>query len=135
MISIIADNTVATNGLINFTNQLNGVIQNPLDFAFSMMPPSFNQGLYLIQNPQQIINNALGQVPELNNFLGQISSITGFGLNGNMGFGLQSVLQGLQGGVLASILNGFATQFSILSQNHLKRQSAKRYFIWNWKKS
>lgn len=107
--------TTFTNGLINFTNQLNGVIQNPLDFAFSMMPPSFNQGLYLIQNPQQIINNALGQVPELNNFLGQISSITGFGLNGNMGFGLQSVLQGLQGGVLASILNGFATQFSILA--------------------
>lgn len=104
-----------TNNLLTFSNSLNSAIQNPLDLAFSMMPPSFNQGMYILQNPQQLVNNLLGQVPELNNFLGQISSITGFGLNGNMGFGLQSVLQGLQGGVLASILNGFATQFSILA--------------------
>lgn len=107
--------TAFTNNLINFSNLLNGVIQNPLDFAFSLLPPSFNQGLYLIQNPQQIVNNLLGQIPGLNNFLGNISQITGFGLNGNMGYGLQSVLQGLQGGVLSGILNGFATQFSILA--------------------
>jgi len=107
--------TAFTNNLISFSNLLNGALQNPLDFAFSMMPPSVSQGLYLIQNPQQIVNNLLSQVPELNNLLGQISSITGFGLNGNMGFGLQSVLQGLQGGVLASILNGFGTQFSIIA--------------------
>lgn len=107
--------TQFTNGLINISNSLNGLIQNPLDFAFSMMPPSFTQGLYLIQNPQQIINDLLAQVPEVNNLINQISSITGFGLNGNMGYGLQATLQGLQGGVLASILNGFATQFSILA--------------------
>ena len=32
-----------------------------------------------------------------------------------MGYGLQSVLEGLQGGVLSSILQGFSTQFSILA--------------------
>jgi hypothetical protein len=107
--------TAFTNNLISFTNTINGALQNPLDAAFSLFPPSFNQGVYILQNPQQLFNNLLGQVPGLNNFLGQISSVTGFGLNGNMGFGLQSVLQGLQGGVMASILNGFATQFSILA--------------------
>lgn len=107
--------TAFTNNIINFSNSLNGIIQNPLDFAFSFMPPSFNQGLYLIQNPQQIVNGLLAQVPEVGNIIGQFSSITGFGLNGNMGYGLQATLQGLQGGVLASILNGFATQFSILA--------------------
>lgn len=107
--------TAFTNNIISFSNTLNGVIQNPLDFAFSMMPPSFQQGLYLIQNPQQVINNLLNQVPAIGDVIGQFSSITGFGLNGNMGYGLQATLQGLQGGVLASILNGFATQFSILA--------------------
>jgi hypothetical protein len=104
-----------TSGLITYTNQLNGLVQNPLDFAVSLLPPSVSQGIYTIQNPQQIVNQLLGQVPELNNFLGQIQSISGFGLNGNMGYGLLSVIQGLQGGVLASIMNGFATQFSILA--------------------
>jgi phage-related protein len=107
--------TQFTNNLINITNTLNGIVQNPLDFAFSLLPPSVSEGIYLIQNPQQIINDLLSQVPEVNNFLGSISQITGYGLNGNMGYGLQSVLQGVQGGVLAGILNGFSTQFSILA--------------------
>lgn len=104
-----------TNNLLNFSNTLNGFLQSPLDYAFAILPPSVSEGLYNLQNPQQIVNNLLGQVPELNNFLGKISSVTGFGLNGNMGYGLQSVLQGLQGGVLASILNGFSRQFSIIA--------------------
>lgn len=105
-----------TNNLINITGTLNGIIQSPLDFAFSFLPPSILQGLYSIQNPQQFVNQLLNQLPpEIQNVFGQISTVTGFGFNGNMGFGLQSVLQGLQGGVLASILNGFATQFSIIA--------------------
>jgi len=107
--------TEFTNNVLNFANTLNGIMQSPLDYAFAMMPPSITQGLYVLQNPQQLINQALAQVPQVGNLLGQISSITGFGLNGNMGFGLQSVLQGLQGGVLASVFNGFARQFSILA--------------------
>lgn len=104
-----------TNNLLNFSNTLNGVLQSPLDYAFALLPASVSEGLYNLQNPQQILNNFLGQFPEINNTLGKISSITGFGLNGNMGYGLQSVLQGLQGGVLASIMNGFARQFSIIA--------------------
>lgn len=102
-----------TNQLISGANQLNSFIQNPFDLAFSLVPPEISQGLYALQNPQALINQFLP--PELSEYTQKLSSITGFGFNGNMGFGLGSVLEGLQGGVLASILQGFATQFSILS--------------------
>jgi hypothetical protein len=102
-----------TNQLIEGTNFLNGFIQNPLDVAFSFAPPEISQGLYVLQNPQQLLNNFLP--PQLTEIFAKFEQISGFGFNGNMGFGLQSVLEGLQGGVLSSILQGFATQFSILS--------------------
>ena len=43
-----------------------------------------------------------------------LTPITGFGFNGNMGYGLSSVLNGLRGGVISSILKGFANQYPIL---------------------
>jgi hypothetical protein len=102
-----------TNQIIQGANQLNSFIQNPLDLAFAFAPEQLSQGLYALQNPQAIINQFLP--PELSQYFAQISSITGFGFNGNMGYGLQSVLQGFQNGVLSGILQGFATQFSILA--------------------
>jgi hypothetical protein len=105
--------TQFTNQLTTGLTQFNAFVQNPLNLAFAYAPPQVSQNLYLLQNPQQIINNFLP--PQLSEAFAQISSVTGFGFNGNMGYGLQSVLQGLQGGVLSGILQGFATQFSILS--------------------
>ena len=102
-----------TNQIIQGANQLNSFIQNPLDLAFAYAPEQLSQGLYALQNPQAIINQFLP--PELSQYFSKISSITGFGFNGNMGYGLQSVLQGFQNGVLSGILQGFATQFSILA--------------------
>ena len=102
-----------TNQIIQGANQLNGFIQNPLDLVFAYAPEQLSQGLYALQNPQAIINQFLP--PELSQYFSKISSITGFGFNGNMGYGLQSVLQGFQNGVLSGILEGFATQFSILA--------------------
>jgi hypothetical protein len=105
--------TQFTNQLTTGINQINSIIQNPLDLAFAYAPPQLSQGLYALQNPQAIINQFLP--PQLSEGFAKISQITGFGFNGNMGFGLQSVLEGLQGGVISSVLQGFATQFSILS--------------------
>jgi len=102
-----------TNQLISGVNQLGSFIQSPLDLAFAYAPPEVSQTLYSLQNPQAIINQFLP--PELSEYTAKLSQITGYGFNGNMGFGLQSVLEGIQGGVFASILEGFATQFSILS--------------------
>lgn len=102
-----------TNQLIQGANFLNGFIQNPLDVASAYLPPQISQGLYTLQNPQQLINQFLP--PQLTEIFAKFEQVSGFGFNGNMGFGLQSVLEGLQGGVLSSILQGFGTQFSILS--------------------
>jgi phage-related protein len=102
-----------TNQIIQGANQLNSFIQNPLDAAFAFAPEQLSQGLYTLQNPQQLINQYLP--PQLSEYFSKIESITGFGFNGNMGFGLQNVLEGFQNGVLSGILQGFATQFSILS--------------------
>lgn len=102
-----------TNQIIQGANQLNSFIQNPFDLVFAFAPEQVTQGLYTLQNPQQLINQYLP--PQLSQYFSQIESITGFGFNGNMGFGLQNVLQGFQNGVLSGILQGFATQFSILA--------------------
>lgn len=99
--------------LQNYTNQLGGFLNNPQDLLFAYLPPEVNQGLYVLRNPQQLVNSILP--PELSQLTAKISQITGFGFNGNMGFGLESVLEGLQGGVLRSILTNFANQYSILT--------------------
>lgn len=118
--------TQFTNQLTTGINQFNSIIQNPLDLAFAYAPPQLSQGLYALQNPQAIINQFLP--PELSQAFAGISKITGFGFNGNMGFGLESVLEGFQGGVLASILQGYATQFSILSPIFTGQSVAPQYF-------
>jgi hypothetical protein len=104
-------------GFLNTTiasvNQINGFLQDPLSLAFSYLPQDVSQGVYALQNPQAVINQFLP--PELSQWFDKVSQITGFGFNGNMGQGLGSVLEGLRGGVITSILQGFATQFSILS--------------------
>jgi hypothetical protein len=99
--------------LQSYTNQLGNFLNNPQDLLFAYLPPEVNQGLYVLRNPQQLVNSILP--PELSQLTAKISQITGFGFNGNMGYGLQSVLQGLQGGVLSSILTNFANQYSILT--------------------
>jgi hypothetical protein len=118
--------TQFTNQLTTGINQINSIIQNPLDLAFAYAPPQLSQGLYALQNPQAIINQFLP--PELSQAFAGISKITGFGFNGNMGFGLESVLEGFQGGVLASILQGYATQFSILSPIFTGQSVTPQYF-------
>jgi hypothetical protein len=97
----------------NYATQLGGVISNPMNLVSSYLPESVSQGLYTIRNPQQLLNNILPS--DLSQQFAKISQITGFGFNGNMGFGFESVLNGLQGGVVSSILSNFASQYSVLT--------------------
>ena len=53
---------------------------------------------------------------QLSEMFKQVSAITGFGFNGNMGYGFASVLQGLRGGVLNAILTNFSSQYPTLTQ-------------------
>lgn len=96
----------------NYANSLTSFISNPLNTVFAYAPPQVSEALYLLRNPQQLINNILP--PQLSELFAPIAQITGFGFNGNMGFGFASVLQGLQGGVISSILSNFANQYPIL---------------------
>jgi len=100
------------NQITGFTRQISNVLNNPLDLIVSKLPTEVTGFINTLQNPQQFINNILP--PELSQAFSKISSITGFGFNGNMGYGFQSVLDGLQGGVIRSILTNFAGQYSVL---------------------
>jgi hypothetical protein len=100
------------NQITSFSSQIGNILNNPMDLIVSVLPQQFTQILYTLQNPQQLINQALP--PQLSQAFSTISSMAGFGFNGNMGYGFQSVLQGLQGGVVRSILTNFASQYSAL---------------------
>lgn len=102
-----------TNTIQTYTSQLGSFIANPFDALFAYAPPQVSQALYLIRNPQQMINSLLP--PQLSQLFRQVSAATGFGFNGNMGYGFASVLQGLRGGVLSSILSNFSAQYPILT--------------------
>lgn len=102
-----------TNNIQTYAGQLGSFLQNPVDLITAYVPQEVTQGLYAIRNPQTLINQILP--PQLSEQFATLSKITGFGFNGNMGFGFESVLEGLQGGVLTSILSNFASQYAILS--------------------
>jgi hypothetical protein len=103
--------------LQTFSNQIQSALQNPLDTAIGYLPTDinmqFSQVLYTLDNPQDLINQALP--PELSQFFAQISKITGYGFNGNMGYGFETVLKGLREGALSTILTNLGGQFSVLS--------------------
>ena len=119
-IGTIASTFFNINQITQFTNivqnvqlQIQGLINDPTNLIISVLPPQINEAINLIQSPEQIINSFLP--PELNNVFAKLPSIAGFGFNGNMGFGLQSVLQGVQGGVVRSIFTEFANQYDVLA--------------------
>jgi len=123
------------NNVINISGSLERLIQNPLDLAFAYLPPQVSEGLYLIRNPQEIINRILP--PELSQFFAQAAQVIGVGFNGNMGYGLQSILQTLQNGVLSSILTNFSSQYKILTpllkaipQGGLQKTLPPGYTAW-----
>lgn len=124
LLGIVGGMTTIFTGVTQFTQllfnvqtyitQLGQFISNPLDLAFAYAPPQVSQALYLVRNPQQLVNNILP--PQLSELFAKASQITGFGFNGNMGYGFVSVLQGIaQNGVIGSILTNFANQYPILT--------------------
>jgi hypothetical protein len=101
-----------TNQIQTFTNDIFSIVQNPLDLVFAYAPPEVSQILYAINNPQTLLNRVLP--PQLSEAFSTISRMTGYGFNGNMGYGFESVLQGLQGGVLRSLISNYSAQYGIL---------------------
>lgn len=105
--------TGTMNQLTQFTRQIGNVLNNPLDLLYSKLPLEATQFVNFLQNPQNLINDLLP--PQLSQSFATISKMTGFGFNGNMGFGFQSVLNGFSGGVIRTILTQYAAQYNILA--------------------
>ena len=105
--------TGAMNQLTNFTSEIGNVLNNPLDLLFAQVPVDVNSFVNSLQNPQDFINKLLP--PQLSQSFATISKMTGFGFNGNMGFGFQSVLEGFKGGVVKSMLTQYSSQYKILA--------------------
>jgi hypothetical protein len=105
--------TGAMNQLTSFTSEIGNVLNNPLDLLFAQLPTDVTSFVNSLQNPQDFINDLLP--PQLSQSFATISKMTGFGFNGNMGFGFQSVLEGFKGGVVRSILTQYAAQYKILA--------------------
>ena len=101
------------NQVSGLAGSLGGAIQNPMNLVAAYLPNNIGQGLYALQSPEALINQFLP--PQLSESFAKISKITGFGFNGNMGYGLSSVISGFKDGIVQSILAGFTAQFSILS--------------------
>ena len=100
-----------------FTNQINSALASPLQTVFSFLPSDIQIGVSQImnnlQNPEQFLSQIIPQ--DLQNIFGQIASITGFGVNGNMAFGFGELLDKLRPGVINSILSNYAAQYNILA--------------------
>lgn len=101
----------------SYASMLGGYLTNPRSALLTFLPSSItkplSQGLYVLRNPEFFISQIMP--PEINALLGRLGDLAGFGYNGNMGYGLQNLLNNLRGGVLSSILNNFKNQYPILN--------------------
>lgn len=99
-----------------FTNQINSALSNPLDTLIQYLPTDITSGysqiMYNLQNPQNFINQFIPD--ELTGIMSKISQVTGYGFNGNMGYGIESILKASQEGLVTGFLNNFASQYSVL---------------------
>jgi len=103
--------------VLNYAVTTQRYLLNPIQALYAYLPQSFtqnvNKGLYFLRNPEQFVNSLLP--PEITGMLDKVlTPITGFGFNGNMGYGLSSTLNGLRGGVISSILKGYSNQYPML---------------------
>ena len=126
--------TDVTSQITGFTDQFTSVLENPLDFAASFLPPQVSGILNDLQDPQSLIEGLLpeqaaGFVDGLKNpqnlvksFLppdmaagfDKISEMTGFGYQGNAGWGFRKAMDGTQTTVLTNIMSQFKNQTGAL---------------------
>jgi hypothetical protein len=101
-----------TDQLQTYTSQIDNFVQNPFEAVSSYMP-SQSLGGFSFQNPEQFFKKFIP--PDIQNGLDKIQDIAGGSFSGKMGFGLEKALKGIRGSAISSIVDGYATQFSMLS--------------------
>lgn len=116
--SFLGPNVVAGYALQiqSLATNIESYLNNPINALFAFTPTSItqpiSQSLYYLRNPEAFIQNIIP--PELNQLLNQVGTAIGVGWSGNAGYGLQTILNRLRGGVISSILNNYSQQFPML---------------------
>ena len=131
-ISMVTD---ITSQITGFTDQFTQVLNNPLDFATSFLPTDVTNVLNNLNDPEKLLGQFLPEEvsgfvdgiknptdmikqflpPQLAQGFDKISSMTGLGYTGNMGYGFGSSLKDTQGDVLNNLMSKFQQQLPILA--------------------
>jgi hypothetical protein len=127
--------TNITGQITGFTDQFSSILNNPLDFVEGLLPASVSGVLDNLRDPQGFIEGLLPdqfsgfingmQNPEslIKGFLpanlregfDKISDMTGFGYQGNAGWGFKKALDGTQGTALSNIMSNFSDRLGIVA--------------------
>ena len=127
--------TNITSQITGFTDQFTSALSNPLDFASSLLPSSVGSVLTNLQNPENFIQGLLPEQlqgfvggiqnpesllksllpPDLRNGFDQIAEMTGFGYQGNAGWGFKKALDGTQGTALSNIMSNFNDKLGVVA--------------------
>tara|TARA_R110000868_G_scaffold205893_4_gene454562 strand:- start:1129 stop:2625 length:1497 start_codon:yes stop_codon:yes gene_type:complete len=122
VLSFVGGITSSFSGLTQVTNyvsmgqsylsQAGSVLSNPLALAQSYIPAEASQFTGYLRDPQQVVNQLIP--PEINDQLQKIGSISGLGLAGNFGYGVEGILSTMKNGVITGVLDQFEAQAGIL---------------------
>jgi hypothetical protein len=104
-------NTI-TDQLQTYTDKLDDFTQNPFEALTSYLP-SDSLGGFSFQNSDRFFEKFIP--PDIKNGLDKLQDMSGFNSSGKLGFGLDKYLKGIRGGTLSGIMEGYATQFSMLA--------------------
>ena len=127
--------TNITSQIDGFTNQFTSALSNPLDFVSSLLPTNISSVLTDLQNPERLIQGLLpaqfqgfvGGIqnpeslvksllpPNLRSGFDQIAQMTGFGYQGNAGWGFKKSLDGAQGTALSNIMANFSNKTGVMA--------------------
>ncbi len=102
-----------TNIIQSSTNQIGSVLQNPVGLLVTYLPQDISKNVATFKDPQAFLKQIIP--PQISQQFAGLANKTGLGFSGNLGFGFENVLEGLQGGVLTSILGNFSKQVGILT--------------------
>lgn len=101
-----------TDQLQTYTDQLDDFTRNPFEAVTSYLP-SDSLGGFSYQNSDRFFEKFIP--PDIKKGLDKLQDSSGFNSSGKLGFGLDKYLKGVRGGTLSGIMEGYATQFSMLA--------------------
>jgi hypothetical protein len=126
--------TNITSQITGFTDQFTNALNNPLKFVSSLLPANISSALDDILNPENFIKGLLPKQiqgfvdsaktpqslvrdllpPNLRDGFDRVSQMSGFGYQGNAGWGFKKALDGTQGTALSNIMENYKDKLGVL---------------------